>query len=218
MLIRDLNPDERPLERLIRNGPELLSDSELIAIIFGGQTALRAARALLAEGLSRLPNSPRLSGLSPIRLARVRALFELSRRIHAASLPPPDLPSYEILGPRLVAKYRAYVQEHVGAIYLDSRHRIIVERHDVFIGTLHSADASPRELLRHALLENAAAFIVYHNHPSGDPRPSPDDRQFTRTLEAAADAMGIELIDHLVLGRDDYVSMRAHGLLKGRIK
>jgi DNA repair protein RadC len=217
VLIRDLNPDERPMERLIRNGPELLSDSELIAIIFGGQTALRAARALLAEGLSRVPNSPRLSGLSPIRLARVRAVFELSRRIHSASLPPPDLPSHQILGPRLVAKYRDYVQEHVGAIYLDTRHRIIA-RYDVFIGTLHSATASPRELLRHALLESAAALIVYHNHPSGDPTPSPDDRQFTQTLLTSADAMGIELLDHLVLGRNDYVSMRARGLLKGPIK
>ena len=104
-------------------------------------------------------------------------------------------------------------QERTGALYLNARNRLLRDDPEIYRGTLDRAVVEPRELLKRALLSNAAALIVYHNHPSGDPSPSREDREFTRRLASAADLVGLRLLDHVVVGRDGCVSFREAGLL-----
>ena len=104
------------------------------------------------------------------------------------------------------------MQERLGAIYLDSHNRIIRER-EIYIGTLTSATVSPRDVLRFALEENAAGTIVFHNHPSGDPSPSADDLLFTRKLVEAGGVMGVDVLDHLIVGANRYMSLKERGYM-----
>jgi DNA repair protein RadC len=104
-------------------------------------------------------------------------------------------------------------QERTGALYLNARNRLLHDDPEIYRGTLDRAVVEPRELLKRALLSNAAALIVYHNHPSGDPTPSREDREFTRRLASAADLVGLRLLDHVVVGREGCVSFREAGLL-----
>src|SRR5207237_4955703 len=106
-------------------------------------------------------------------------------------------------------------QERTGALYLNARNRLLRDDPEIYRGTLDRAVVEPRELLKRALLSNAAALIVYHNHPSGDPSPSREDREFTRRLASAADLVGLRLLDHVVVGREGCVSFREAGLLQG---
>ena len=104
-------------------------------------------------------------------------------------------------------------QERTGALYLNARNRLLRNDPEIYRGTLDRAVVEPREILRRALLTKAAGVILYHNHPSGDPAPSREDRDFTRRLAAASEAVGVRLLDHVVVGRDGCVSFREAGLL-----
>jgi DNA repair protein RadC len=120
--------------------------------------------------------------------------------------------------PRLVKEFLRRsqgdgAQERTGALYLNARNRLLRNDPEIYRGTLDRAVVEPRELLKRALLANAAGLIVYHNHPSGDPAPSREDREFTRRLAAAAEAVGLRLLDHVVVGRDGCVSFREAGLM-----
>jgi DNA repair protein RadC len=181
MLVRDLPPGERPMERLARLGPQALKETELLAIILGGQTALEAAHVALAEGLARLQKRAGNPLLSEIR-------------------------AHDI-APHLVARYSHEPQEHLGVVLLDSRQRFIAER-TVYIGEHDHVFGSPRWLLKDAIVEDAAAVILFHNHPSGDPSPSPDDSAFTKNFRMACETMDVELFDHIVVGRKTYYSFR----------
>jgi len=213
MLIRDLPPGERPLERLARLGPQALRDIELLAILLGGQTALDGAAIALKDGLARLQNRARNPLLTAQRQAILISLLELARRLEALH----ETPSRVVLGawdiaPHLIAKYSREPQERLGVVLLDSRGRIITER-EVYIGQHNSADAKPRFLLKHALLEDADALIAFHNHPSGDPEPSLEDNKFTMGLKIACQAIGVGLFDHIIVGRKAYYSYRDVGRL-----
>jgi DNA repair protein RadC len=105
------------------------------------------------------------------------------------------------------------VQEQTGALFLNARNRLLRHDPDIYRGTLDRAVVEPREILKRALLCNAAGVIVYHNHPSGDPAPSREDREFTRRLASAADLLGVRLLDHLVVSAAGSVSFREAGLL-----
>jgi DNA repair protein RadC len=120
--------------------------------------------------------------------------------------------------PQLVKEYLQSVhgqdsQELVGALYVNARNRLIRHDPEIYRGTLDRAVIEPREILKRALLCNAAGIILYHNHPSGDPTPSREDREFTRRLNAAADSLGVRLLDHLVVATAGAVSFREAGLL-----
>jgi len=213
MLIRDLPPDERPAERLVRQGPQTLSDTELLAVILGGQTALKAARRVLRDGLPKLQNRVTDSGLSPARKVRLRAVLEFARRMSSLKTPPARvLMSPEDLVPKLLAKYSHLEQEHFGAVFLDGRRRILGER-VVTIGTATTATAPAREVLKAALLENSSAIVLFHNHPSGDPYPSNEDLSTTQYLKQAAAYVAIELLDHLILGDRQHYSFARTGRL-----
>lgn len=223
--IADLPSDERPRERLLRLGPAALSNEELLALLLRtgipGESALDRARSLLAGhgGLVGLAgvSAAELAGergIGPTRASAIAAAVEIARRMPAESLSGRDL----LNEPRLVKEFLRQAesdgtQERTGALFLNARNRLLKNDPDIYRGTLDRAVVEPREILRRALVGRAAAVILYHNHPSGDPTPSREDRDFTRRLASASEAVGVRLLDHIVVGREGCVSFREAGLL-----
>ncbi|HEX7136671.1 MAG TPA: DNA repair protein RadC [Vicinamibacterales bacterium] len=220
--IADRRVDERPHERMIRAGALALSDCELLALLIEPgsvrRSALEIASELLADGLLAFarrewrPNG-KVGSLDPSRIARIGAALELGRRIGMLSCPVSD-PVDDPCGvaPRLVASYAFRVQEVFGGVYLDSRNRIVSER-EIFVGTLSTASVSTRDVFRWALHDHAESVIVFHNHPSGDPAPSPQDLDFTSDLVIAGNALEVAVVDHLIVARSGFVSLRQRGLM-----
>jgi DNA repair protein RadC len=218
--IADMPVDERPRERMARGGAAALSDAEIVALLIEpgtrGRSSLDIARELVSEGLLALarqewiPGKP-VGSLGPSRVARIGAALELGRRIAAASATSsePIRDSTEV-APRLIARYAHRVQETLGGVYLDGRNRIVSER-EIFVGSLTSANVAPRDVFRLALQDHAASVIVFHNHPSGDPSPSPQDLVFTRQLVDSGRTLGVNVLDHLVVASSGFVSFRQRG-------
>lgn len=222
VLVRDMPNDERPRERLLQKGGRALSDSELIAVLLRtgrpGTSALDLARELLRTngGLVGLlgsgPSLLRHAGLGPAKIAALLAALELARRCARA-----DLPDREPLGqPQAVAtylslRYSLKAQEVMGALYLDTRNRLLFEA-ELFRGTLNRAAVEPRAILKRGLIRDAAGFVLFHTHPSGDPSPSAEDLAFTRRMAEAGELVGVRLVDHLILGAGGrWVSLRQRG-------
>jgi len=202
--IRDLPCEDRPRERLLRVGAAALTSEELLAER-GGLVGL--AGTSVAE-LSRE------RGIKKARAAVIEAALELGRRLSTEALAPRDL----FHEPGLVKEYLRKTrgdgaQERTGALFVNARNRLLKDDPDIYRGTLDRAVVEPREILKRALLANAAGVILYHNHPSGDPSPSREDREFTRRLAAASESVGVRLLDHIVVGRSGCVSFREAGLL-----
>jgi DNA repair protein RadC len=156
----------------------------------------------------------REKGVGRARASALEAAIEIGRRLASETLPARDL----FNEPALVKEYlrRTHgdgTQERTGALYLNARNRLLRDDAEIYRGTLDRAVVEPRELLKRARLVYAAALIVYHNHPSGDPSPSREDREFTRRLASAADLVGLRLLDHVVVGREGCDSFREAGLL-----
>lgn len=221
-LICDLDVAERPRERILSNGGAALADSELLAILLrtggAGRSALDVARELLRErgGLAGLvgvePDRIRRPGIGPAKTAAVLAAIELGRRLARSELPERDLLSRpESVARYLRLRYARQGQEILGALFLDAKTRLVGES-EVFRGTLQRAAVSPRQLLKKALLCDAARMLIFHTHPSGDPSPSVEDLAFTRRLAEAGRVVGVELLDHLILGGGErWVSLKARG-------
>jgi len=223
--IQDIPFDERPRERLARLGPSALSNEELLALLLGtgapGESALDRSRRILAAhgglaGLAALsgPELRRERGIKQARAAAIEAALEIARRLATEALAGRDL----FNEPRLVKESLRQsqgdgTQERTGALFLNARNRLLRHDAEIYRGTLDRAVVEPRELLKRALLANAAGLIVYHNHPSGDPTPSREDREFTRRLASAAEAVGLRLLDHIVVARDGCVSFREAELM-----
>lgn len=205
-------PDETAMERLYRAGVAALSDSELISLLTG---SLATARDVVRDGLPSLARTDWTTrrGIPKRSAARLSASIELGRRLAAA---PPDnrapITTADAVAPKLIARYGSLPQEHLGALYLDARHRIVAER-VIFIGTINSALVSTREVLKTALDLTATALLLFHNHPSGDPSPSAEDLLFTRKLVDAARLFSVDVLDHLILGNTRYVSLTQRGVM-----
>ena len=215
---------ERPRERLARQGPHALSVRELLAVLLGGGasgSAVALADRLLdasSGSLRRLSALPlarltRLSGIGVAKAAVIQAAFELGRRADEEAMG--DAP--QIRGPRDVfrimePRLRGRPQEEFHALLLNVHHRVM----NAVLVTRGILDASlihPREVFRQAILESAAGLILVHNHPSGDPEPSAEDRAVTRQLADAGRALGIPVLDHVIVGEGRWQSLAERGSL-----
>jgi DNA repair protein RadC len=223
MSIRDWPEGERPREKLLARGSAALSDAELLAVLLGsgsrGKDAIALGRELLthAGSLSALlgrPDQPiRVSGLGPAKRARIAAALELARRSLAEKLQDkPSLGNPRDSGDYLRARLRHLPYEVFGCLYLDNRHRVLAFE-ELFRGTVDGASVHPREVVRACLQHNACVVIFAHNHPSGVAEPSAADRAITHELRDALQLVGVRVLDHLVIGSGEPVSMASRGLI-----
>ena len=222
MHIRDWPAAERPREKLLCRGAEVLSDAELLAIFLGsglrGRDAVTTARELLnAHGplrvLLELPPArmAELPGLGPARACTLAAALELGNRHLAAALQRGEaLTDPGAAGRYFAQRLRGHPHEVFAVLFLDTRHRALAFE-EMFRGTVDGAEVHPREVVRRALLHNAAAAIVGHNHPSGSAEPSAADRAVTARLKQALELVDIRLLDHFVIGDGAPVSLAARG-------
>lgn len=222
LTVRDLPPSERPRERLARLGAEALSEQELLACVLGrgiaGESVLVSARRLLAafgslRGLAdaSVEQLAGVHGIGPAKAIQLKAAVELSRRIALSTNGhPPLVDSLEAAASLVRPHLQDKKKEHVVALLLDSRHRLI-RMCPVAVGSLSASLVHPRELFKEAIAASAAAVIVAHNHPSGDPEPSAHDIELTRRLVEAGTLLGIEVLDHLIVGGDQVISLGAAG-------
>lgn len=222
-MIRDMPLMERPRERFMQVGPRAMSTTELLAITLrtgvGGENVLRLAERLLAHfnGLSGLARATvrelmAVKGIGPAKAVEVKAALELGRRLLAAA--PEERPRVTAPGDAanlLMTEMMLLEQEQLRVILLDTRNYVL-DVHTVYQGSLNTSVVRVGELFRHAIKDNAAAIIVTHNHPSGDPAPSPEDVHVTRQIVRAGKLLDIELLDHIIIGRQRYVSLKERGL------
>jgi len=217
--VRDLPIGEQPVHRLRDAGPGAVSTAELLACLLQTPDALHQAQQLLVQ-FGDLPSLvsaagaeiTQIKGIGPAQAARIKAALELGRRLISS----PQEDQYVIRSPAdveqwLVASMSHLEQEHFKVLWLDTRNRLIGEK-TLYIGCLNSTHVRTAEVFRDAIRENAAGIIVAHNHPSGDPTPSPEDVEITRHLIEAGQTMDIEVLDHMIIGRQRCVSLRERGL------
>jgi len=221
--ITDLATSERPRERLAALGAGALSKAELIAILLRtgieGLNAVQLAQNLLIDlgglaGLHRVPYEELCSrrGIGPAKAAQLKAAVELGRRLGVA-LPEerPTIQSPDDAAALLLYEMGAMEQEHLRVLLLDTRNRLI-RTIEVYRGSLNTSLIRVGEVFRDAVRSNAASIIIVHNHPSGDPTPSPEDVNVTRALVEAGRLLDIEVLDHLVIGKNCFVSLKSKGL------
>ena len=215
--IRELPVTQRPITRLLTMGTQALADTELLAILIQADTLDTAAQLLHAfggwYGLARATPAElqRHLGVGPARTAQIKAALEIARR----QLLPPAAPGFQIRAPADVAELMmlemsSLDQEHFRTILLNTKNRIqqIVT---VYIGTVDTAQVRVCEVFKAAVRSNSASVILVHNHPSGAPEASSQDISITRDLVAAGHLLGIQVLDHLIIGQGRFVSMREHG-------
>ena len=217
--VKEMPEDERPRERLARVGPQALSSAELLAIILRtgvkGENVVTMASRLLAKygglaGLARaeLAQLGQEHGLGPAKASQLLAALELGRRLMAES--PEE--RFQIRAPQdaanlLIPLIGHQEQEHFVVLYLDTRNRVM-DREVLYKGSLNTSLVRIAEVFRGAIRRNCAAIIVAHNHPSGDPSPSPEDVALTRRLVEAGKLVEVEVLDHVVIGQGRFVSLR----------
>jgi DNA repair protein RadC len=222
--MRDLAPQDRPREKLAERGQGALGDNELLAVLIGhgtgGASALDVANRLLSEvgGLRGLARTSAIAlaqrrGVGLATASRIVAAVELGRRSVVRATParvqvtaPVDAARY------LLPRYGSADVEQGGVLLLDARHRVLHAR-VLTRGTADAAPMHPRDVFREAALAGAAAVVLFHNHPSGDPLPSAEDLELTQRMIDAGLVMGIAVVDHLILGDTSYCSLREIGKL-----
>ena len=221
--IRDLHEADRPRERLSTLGPQALTNAELIAILLRvgvkGESAVTVGQRLLNKfgGLAGLHRAPfadliKQHAIGEAKAAQNKAAIELGRRLTLEA--PEERPS--INSPADAAALVAYEmsaleQEHLRVILLDRRNRVL-ETVEVYKGSVNSSQVRVGELFKEAVRKNASAIVVIHNHPSGDPTPSPDDVAVTRAIVQAGKLLDVDVLDHLVIGQGKWVSLKERGL------
>ncbi len=221
--IADLEERQRPRERLAELGAQALNDDELLAILLRvgleGENAVQVGNRLLRElgglfGLQRATFAElcQQRGIGEAKAAQIKAAIELGRRLMMVHPDErPIIQSPEDAAALVQYEMSAFAQEHLWVILVDTRHRVIaVDK--LYTGSLNASTVRTGELFRMAIQRNAAAIIVVHNHPSGDPTPSPEDINLTRALIQAGKLLDIEVLDHLVIGMGRFVSLKRERL------
>jgi len=222
--LKDLPPEIRPRERLAKDGERSLSDAELLAIILrtGNQneTALELAQRLLyqfggLQGLHQcsLAELAEVKGVGMAKACQIKAAMEIGRRTFETGRSE----KFTIRSPAdvarlLMSEMRYLDREHLRVVLLSTRNTVL-DVVTVSVGTLNASLAHPRECFKEAIRQSAAAVIFVHNHPSGDPAPSPEDVSLTRQLVEAGKLLGIEVLDHVIIGDGVFVSLKERGLM-----
>mgnify|MGYP006280045375 CR=1 FL=1 len=222
--VREMPEEDRPRERLARLGAEALRDAELVAVLFRTGTnragAVEVAERVLREfgNLRRLSNASleeiqRVHGVGKVKAIELKAALELGKRLAAYRRKN----TVKVRGPqdvaeKLMLKFKEYETERFVSVLLNTKNEIVKEV-DISRGGIDGTLANPRDVFRAAVREGAAAVIVAHNHPSGDPEPSRMDIELTERLSKAAELLGIPLHDHVILGDERYVSMKERQLM-----
>lgn len=222
--MKDLAPHDRPREKLTRLGVGSLGDNELLALVIGsgarGTDALDVANRLLGragglQGLTRTGAGElrQVSGIGMVKAVQVLAAVELGRRTLVRA--PSDRARMHTPGEiaaHLLPLYGAASVEQFGVALLDTRHRLTRVR-VISLGSLDSTVVHPREVFKEAVFASAASVVLFHNHPSGDPSPSPDDVALTRRMLNAGEIMGIDVLDHVILADQRYYSFWEAGYI-----
>lgn len=222
--IRDVHLADRPRERLIRQGAQSLSNQELIAILLRTGTkqesVLHLANRVLNffEQIQELKNAAleemiSIKGIGEAKAVQLLAAVELGRRLSQQKTDE----KFTIRSPKDAAAYlipdmASLTQEHFVTLFLNVKNQIL-HKQTIFIGSLNASIVHPREIFREAVKRSAASFICAHNHPSGNPTPSAEDIDVTKRLLEAGQLMGIELIDHLIIGDHQFISLKEKGYM-----
>jgi DNA repair protein RadC len=220
--IRDYPEEERPRERLVNEGPDKLSNQELFAILLRTGTkkesVLELSQKLLKhfEGIRMLKGASveeitMISGIGKAKAVQILAALELGKRMNRLTYDD----RYVIRSPQDGANYvmeemRFLSQEHFVCLYLNTKNQVL-HKQTVFIGSLNASIVHPREVFKEAFKRSAASLICFHNHPSGDPSPSREDIEVTKRLTECGKILGIELLDHLIIGEKKFVSLKEKG-------
>ncbi len=224
MSITDWPEAERPREKLLTLGPRALSDAELLAIFLRigvtGKSAVDLARDLLVQygGLRPLLEATQADfckglGLGNAKYAQLQAVLEMGRRHLSATMKAGDLlSSPDLVRQYLSAQLRHQPREVFAVLFLDNQNRLITYE-ELFFGTIDGAAVYPREVVRRAMVHNAAALVLAHNHPSGIAEPSQADQRITQRLQAALELIDVRILDHMVVGDLEVVSFAERGLI-----
>lgn len=225
--IKELPEDERPQEKMIRHGAGSLSNAELLAVII--RTGTRQATAVevgrkiieyLENDLSyfhqmdvlELKRNPNLSGVGIVKACQIKAAIELGRRMKQKEIPEVKITSPQDVVGLLMDEMQYLKQECFKIILLDTKNRAI-KVEEISLGTLNSSLVHPREVFVKAIKQHAASIILAHNHPSGDTEPSTEDKNITKRLVEAGELIGISVLDHIIIGRETFLSFRQEKLL-----
>ena len=221
--IKELPTGERPRERLEHYGASALSTTELLAIILrtgvGGQNVLELSSGLLAqhEGLVGLARASfaelrQTKGIGPAKVTQLKAALELGRRLLIATPQArPQVRSPADAANLLMGEMGLLEQEHLRTLLLDTKNHVLGSP-TIYVGSINTSLIRVAEIFREAIKANCAGIIVAHNHPSGDPTPSPEDVAVTEQIVAAGKLLDIEVLDHLIIGHQRYVSLKERGL------
>jgi DNA repair protein RadC len=222
--IRDLPLAERPRERLQKFGTEALSAQEILAVLLGrgvsGESVMVTAQRLLSQfgslkGIAEasVEELSRVRGIGLAKAAQIKAAFELSSRLggYAEAKGRPVLETPEAVAGLVGGRLGDKKKEHFLALLLDTRNQLI-KMAEISVGSLDASIVHPREVYKEAIAASAASVIFVHNHPSGDPSASEDDIKLTKGLAEAGEILGIEVLDHIIIGGKKYLSLKREGL------
>jgi DNA repair protein RadC len=225
LTLRELPADERPREKLIHQGEHSLSDAELLAIVMGSGTkresALQLAQRILKEtgnlkllsGLTVHELCKRFHGVGPARATQLKAALELSRRYSKElGVKLPRFSNSQTVFLHFREWFLGKQQEELWIAVLDMKNQLILKQ-EISKGTLNGSPVHPREVFAVAIRHSGAGIILLHNHPSGDPAPSAEDRKVTLQIAEAGKLMGIPLLDHIVVGNERYYSFKDAGVI-----
>lgn len=222
--IREMPAEERPRERLSKHGPSVCSTAELLAILIRTGTTERSALGLGEQllshfqGLRGVANASieqlsAVKGVGEVKAIQIAAAIELGKRNSVLNEDEkPVIRSPQDVANLLMPELRDAKKEHLKSLLLSTKNQVL-RIHTVSVGILDSSLVHPREVFKDAIVASAAAIIVAHNHPSGDPTPSAEDRRITQRLAEAGQILGIELLDHIILGDNRFVSLKERGVL-----